>query len=44
MAQEIQGGDINEVPDLEPVEIPGRDISPSIEDRLAQVEEVLRIN
>ena len=35
---------LNEVPDIYPTELPGRDLNPSIEDRIAQIESVLNIN
>lgn len=40
---DIDADGINEVPDLNPVEIPGRNIDPSLEDRLSQVEQILNI-
>lgn len=36
--------DINEVPSIDPIDPPGEDATPSVEDRLAYVEEILKIN
>lgn len=44
MDDTLQGSDINQVPDLQPVELPNRDNAPTIEDRIAQIEGVLKIN
>lgn len=44
MEDELQADDINEVPELVPVELPGRNIAPSLEERMSQVEAVLKIN
>lgn len=35
---------VNSTPDLSPVELPGRSNDPSVEERLAAIEEILNIN
>lgn len=42
--QDIQTGQITEVQDLVPVELPGRNMAPSIEERVDEIENVLKIH
>ncbi len=42
--QDLQSNDINDIPDIAPLELPGRNNSPSVEDRLLQIETVLNIS
>lgn len=41
---DIQASDVNEAPDLAPIELPGRNAAPSIEERVAVIESTLNIN
>lgn len=41
--QELQSNEVNDTPDIEPIEIPGRNMHPSIEDRVAEIESVLNL-
>lgn len=42
--QDLQPNDINDVPDIAPIELPDRNINPSFEERLLTVENVLDIS
>lgn len=42
--QELTSTNVNVLPDIVPVELPGRNGSPTVEDRLAEIESVLNIN
>lgn len=43
METDIDAQETNLLPDINPVDIPGHDLSPSIEDRLSEIEGVLHI-
>lgn len=42
--RELNTDDINDVATIEPIELPGRNNSPSVEDRLSEIENVLNIS
>lgn len=41
---ELQTNEVNVTPDIEPIQIPGRNVNPSLDDRISQIEEVLNIS
>lgn len=43
-SQDTSQNTVNAAPDLNPVELPGRNMDPSVEDRLAAIETILNIN